>query len=309
MPAFSLIRPAAPAIIDRTKEKCRIMTEHLDAGVYAASPEDVAQRLNPPPRADGRDTITALIITCDSETTIRQCMESVAWCDEIIVVVDPRSTDATERIVREFTDRVFFNEFTSDGLQRNFAIPKASCEWILVVDSDEIITAELRDDIIKRLRDNSGFDAFSLLRIAYFLGKPIKRCGWGRESQLRLFRRDKGRYDTRRIHAGVHVNGPAGRIDSFMLHNTIRDLRGYLNRFNDFTSWSSADLWDKGRRSGTLAIVVRPIMRFIKLYFLKLGFLEGRRGLLLCGFAAFNVFSKYAKLWEIQQNAQKDARP
>jgi len=285
------------------------MTGHADAGAYAASPDDLAVRLNPPPRADGRDTVAALIIASNNEATIRQCMESVAWCDEIVVVIDPRSTDATERIVREFTGRVFFNEFTSDGVQRNFAIPKASCEWILVVDSDEIITPELRDDILQRLADGSGFNAFTMLRIAYFLGKPIKHCGWGRESQLRLFRRDKGRYDTRRIHAGVQVAGRIGKIDSFMLHNTIRDLRGYLNRFNDFTSWSAADLHDKRRRSGIVSITLRPIMRFIKLYFLKLGFLEGRRGLLLCGFAAFNVFTKYAKLWEIRQNAHKDARP
>jgi len=277
------------------------MTERADAAIYTVSPGDLAVRLNPPPQVDGRDTVATLIITSNSETTIRQCMESVAWCDEIIVVIDPRSTDATERIVREFTDRVFFNEFTSDGVQRNFAIPKASCEWILVVDSDEIITPELRDDILKRLERSPGFDAFSMLRIAYFLGKPIRHCGWGRERQLRLFRRDRGRYDTRRIHAAVQVPGKVGEIDSFMLHNTVRDLRGYLSRFNDFTSWSAADLHDKRRRADIASITLRPVMRFIKLYFLKLGFLEGRRGLLLCGFAAFNVFTKYAKLWEMQQ--------
>ena len=278
------------------------MMENLDAGTHTASPEDIAQRLNPPPRADARATVAALIICCNSEATIRDSMESVKWCDETIVVVDPRSADATERIAREYTGRIFFNEFTSDGLQRNFAIPKASCEWILVVDSDEVITPELSNDILDRLRDDRGCDAFRLRRIAFFLGKPIKRCGWGRENQLRLFRRDKGRYDHRRIHAGVQVSGRAGQINSFMLHHTIRDLKGYMARFNDFTSWSASDLWDKGKRPGVLAITTRPAMRFLKLYVLKLGFLEGWRGLLLSGFAAFNVFTKYAKLWEIQQN-------
>jgi len=284
------------------------MTDNQDTAIYEASREDVATRIDPPPKADGRATITALTITSNAETTIRDCMESVKWCDEILVVVDPRSSDATARIVREYTGRVFENEFTSDGVQRNFAIPKASCEWILVVDSDEVITPQLRDDILKRLKDTSGNDAFYLRRIAYFLGKPIKHCGWGRENQLRLFRRDKARYDERRIHAGVQVKGRTGQINAFMLHNTIRDLKGYLDRFNDFTSWTASDLWDKGRRTGIAAILTRPAARFIKMYFFKLGFLEGMRGLLLCGFAAFNVFTKYAKLWEIQHKMHREGR-
>ena len=294
------------------------MSQDSDEGFYLSAPEDVALRMNPPPSADGRETVCALVICCDNARTIRDTLESVKWCDEVLVVVDPRSADGTAGIVREYTSRVFENVFTSDGVQRNFAIPRASCEWVFVVDSDEIITPELRDDVLKRLRDSGGHDsghdsgghdAFYVRRIAFFLGKPIRYCGWGRENQLRLFRRDKGRYDHRRIHAGVQVRGSVGQIDSFMLHNTIRDLGGYLNRFNDFTSWTASDMRDKGRRTRLTDVLARPAFRFIKMYFLKLGFLEGMRGLLLCGFAAFNVFSKYAKLWEIQQNAQKDARP
>jgi len=277
-------------------------------GEYPSPPEDVAQRRNPPPSAEGRQTVTALVICCSNEATIRDCLDSVRWCDEILVVIDPRSTDATGGIVREYTGRVYENIFTSDGLQRNFAIPKASCEWVFVVDSDEIITPELRDDILARLRDSGGFDAFNVRRIAFFLGKPMRRCGWGREDQLRLFRRDKGRYDSRRIHAAVDVIGRVGHIRSVMLHNTVRDLTGYLARFNDFTTWTAADLRDKGRRATLCSLVLRPALRFMKLYLLKLGFLEGTRGLLLCGFAAFNVFAKYAKLWELRQARQGERK-
>ena len=277
------------------------MTNDSDMGTYPSAPEDVALRLDPPPQADGRETVSALIICCDNEDTIRACMESVKWCDEILVVIDPRSTDATREIVGEYTDRTFENEFTSDGLQRNFAIPRASCGWVLVVDSDEAVTPELRDDILQRLEDPRGFDAFNVRRIAYFLGKPIRYCGWGRENQLRLFRRDNGRYDSRRVHGSVQVRGAVGQINTLLLHDTIRSLRDYLDRSNDFTSWASADLDDRGKRATLGGLLVRPVIRFIKMYFLKLGFLEGMRGLLLCGFASFYVFTKYAKLWELQQ--------
>ena len=277
------------------------MTNDSDMGTYPSAPEDVALRLDPPPQAAGRETVSALIICCDNENTIRACMESVKWCDEILVVIDPRSTDATREIVGEYTDRIFENEFASDGLQRNFAIPRASCDWVLVADSDEAITPELRDDIVQSLGDPRDFDAFNVRSIAYFLGKPMRYCGWGRENQLRLFRRDNGRYDGRRIHAGVQVRGAVGQMNSFMLHNTIRDLKDYLGKANDFTSWASADLNDKGKRATLGGLLVRPVIRFIKMYFLKLGFLEGMRGLLLCGFASFYVFTKYAKLWELRQ--------
>ena len=93
-----------------------------------------------------------------------------------------------------------------------------------------------------------------------------------------------------------------------MHHNTVRDLHGYLNRFNDFTTWSAADLHDKGTRFTFPRLLLRPVVRFLKMYVIKLGFLEGRRGLMLCGFAAFNVFTKYAKLWEIEQQATDDRR-
>ncbi|NQT20137.1 MAG: glycosyltransferase family 2 protein [Planctomycetes bacterium] len=268
---------------------------------YPSASEDIALRLDPPPHARGRETITALTICCDNEETIRACMEGVKWCDEILVVIDPRSTDATRDIVREYTDRIFENEFTSDGLQRNLAIPRASCDWVLVVDSDEVITPELCDDILQKLKDPRGFDAFNVRRIAYFLGKAIRHCGWGRENQLRLFRRDKGRYDSRRIHAGVQVLGAVGQIDSFMLHNTTRNLADHLAKQNDFTSWASADLHDKGTRPTLSRLLLRPMAMFIKMYFLRLGFLEGMHGLLLCGFAASYVFAKYAKLWELRQ--------
>ena len=274
-----------------------------EAGTYPSAPEEIALRVDPPPKADGRETVTALTICRDNENTIRACMESVKWCDEILVVVDPRSVDSTREIVREYTDRVFEHEFTFYGAQRNFAIPRASCDWILVVDSDEAVTPQLRDDILEKLRKPEGYDAFNVRRIAYFLGKPMKRCGWGNEKQLRLFRRDKGRYDQRRVHENIHVRGPVGQIDGLLLHDTVRSLKYYFRRFNRFTSEAAADLKDKGKRATLSRLLLRPPVTFMKMYFIKLGFLEGIRGLLLCVLSSLYVFTKYAKLWELGQES------
>jgi len=277
------------------------------SGTYPSAPEDIALRLDPPPRAEGRETVTSLTLCGNHESTIRQCLEHLTWCDEILVVMDSRSSDGTREIVREYTDRIFEREFIAAGDQRNFAIPKASCDWVMAVDSDEIISPQLRDDILAKLKDPGGYDAFYVKRAVYFRGKPIKRCGWGNEKQLRLFRRDKARYDDRRAHAKARIKGPIGQINSFMYHDTIRDFSGYLERFNDFTSRTSADLWEKGKRATLPRLLLRPAARFMKMYVVRLGFLDGMRGLLMSVFSAFHVFTKYAKLWEIQ-NSRTDKR-
>lgn len=277
------------------------MTNDNDMGTYPSAPEDVALRLDPPPQAAGRETVSALIICCDNENTIRTCMESVKWCDEILVVIDPRSTDATREIIGEYTDRIFENEFIRPSAQMNLGIPRSSSDWVLILDSDEEATPELRDVILRKLKDPGGCDAFNVRRIAYFLGEPVRYCGWGREKRLRLFRRDKGRYDDRMAHADVIVKGKVGQINELILHHTIRSLREYFISFNRMTTAAAADLNAKGTRPTLSRVLIRPMIRFIKMYFLKLGFLDGMRGLLLCGFASFYVFAKYAKLWELRQ--------
>jgi len=283
------------------------MTEAQETGSYAASAADIADRLTPPPAPAGREAVTALVLAGTHEGIIRECLQSLAWCDELLVVIDTRSNDATRSIVEQFTDRIFDHEYASAGGQRNFGIPKASCQWVLAVDADEAVTPELRDAILKTLAE-PRHDAYYVMRAVTWQGRRFKYLGWGNEKQLRLFRRDRARYDERRVHAKAQIRGTIGLIPHYMTHRTVLSLKSHIDRANDFTSRMARDLHDKGRRTSALDIIFRPPIRFIKMYFLKLGFLEGMRGLIFSAFACFYVFQKYAKLWEMQQTSA-DAEP
>ena len=250
-----------------------------------------------------RSKITALIPAGNEEKNIAACLASVAWADEVFVV-NSFSADATVELARAAGARVVQHEYINSATQKNWAIPQASHEWILIVDCDERVTPELRDEILATLEaDGRGEaavrDGYRIGRLNHFLGRRVRYCGWQNDRCLRLFRRDKGRYQDRQVHADIEIEGGRiGLLRGKLLHYTFTSFAQYMRKFDQYTTWAAGD---RARRTPSVRwyhLTLRPAGRFLKQYVLKRGFLDGQAGLVICTLAAFSVFMKYAKLME-----------
>jgi len=246
-----------------------------------------------------RPRLTVIIPSFNEESTIRDCLESVRFADEILVV-DSFSTDATVAIAREAGARVLQHEYVYSARQKNWAIPQASHEWVLLVDSDERVTPELRDEILGLLESSPRHDGYWILRANHFLGRRIRHCGWGTDRVIRLFRRDRARYEDREVHAEIDLPEPLPILAHPLEHHSFRSFGQYWRKLELYSEWGAAQLYKEGRTAGMLEILGRPVTRFLKMYIVRLGFLDGLHGLVLSMLGAFTVYLKYARLWEMR---------
>ncbi|MBC8046092.1 MAG: glycosyltransferase family 2 protein, partial [Fimbriimonadaceae bacterium] len=242
-------------------------------------------------------TVTA-IITCRNEShNIEAALQSVGWCDEILVI-DAFSTDDTVEKAKKYTTKILQHEYLSPALQKNWAIPQASYAWILILDSDERITAELKNEIQNILQQEKiGFEAFWIYRKNYFLGKEIKYSGWQRDKVIRLFKRDICRYEEKQVHEEIVTKGAIGKLKNKMLHYTYKDIFHYLEKWDRYSTWGAQDAAKKNKRPTLFHFVIKPAFRFFKHYIIDLGFLDGIAGFIICSLAAVGVFMRYAKLY------------
>lgn len=253
-------------------------------------------------------TITVLTLIPNAGDRLPRCLESVRWADDVFCVVDPKTTDGSDAVARGFTDHVAVHEYVNAAAQRNWALPQISTEWTLVLDADEWVSPELAQRIQTIVKDPSSKNGYEILRHSYFFGKLIKHCGWHRDYNVRLFRTQQGRYLDKRVHSKVVVKGAMGRIDEVMYHDTYRNFEEYFATFQRFTSWGAQDAYERGKRARWSDLTLRPVMRFVKMYLIRRGFLDGYHGAVLCGLAAFSVFTKYAKLWNLEREAKENAK-
>jgi len=242
-------------------------------------------------------TLTVIVPTLDEEDNIRECLETVKWADDIFVV-DSFSTDRTLEIAREFTDHIVQHEYVNSAAQKNWAIPQAESDWVMVLDADERVPDALRARIQDILANGADCDGFHIKRMTTYFGRVIRHCGWHKDYLIRLWRGGKGRYEDREVHADMIIDGKMGRIDDPLMHHTYRTIPDYMERFDRYTTWSANDLYKRGKRGSWVNLFLRPLWRFFRMYILRLGFLDGKHGFVLCAFAAGTVFTKYAKLWE-----------
>ncbi len=248
------------------------------------------------------EPITAIVTTLNEERNIGDCLQSLAWADEILLV-DAGSGDRTLEIAGKFKARVLEHEYENAAAQKNWALTQAKHDWVLIVDADERLSAGLQDRLKAILAGEMRHCGYYVRRQNYFFGKRIRHCGWQRDYVLRLFDRRRGQYEKKRVHAGVVVEGKAGTIEEMLLHYTYRDFGEYFERFDRYTTWAAQDLFDEGKRAGFFNLFVRPVIRFCKQYFLHLGLLDGRAGLVLCMLSSYSVFTKYARLWQMRRSA------
>jgi glycosyltransferase involved in cell wall biosynthesis len=245
--------------------------------------------------------LTVLIPCKNERLNIKECIESVRGIADEILVADSGSTDGTLQIVRELGGcRIIAREYLNSANFKNWAIPQAQHEWVLVVDADERASPELAAEIRSVLSGPSKHDAYRMRRDNFFLGHPIRHCDWNTPQLTRLFRRDQGRYQERRVHADVALaGGSVGDLKGKLLHYTAWDLADFVAKQNRYSTWSAEDLHDRGKRHGLLVTLLRFPVRFFYLYVLRLGFLDGMAGLVVCSIMAHYAFLKSAKLWAL----------
>ena len=254
-------------------------------------------------------TLTVITLTLNEAHNIGPCLESVRWADEILVI-DSGSTDETVALARGYTQHIYTIAWEGYGAARNFALGKATGQWILWLDADERVTPELAGEIRQVLQeDPAGIDGYSIARRAYFLGRWIRHSGWYPGRVTRLFRRGKGSFSETRVHEQLHIEGTVVQTKYELLHLTDPDLAHYMLKFNRYTTLAAQDMAASGRQFTLWDVTVRPVFQFIKMYLLRGGILDGREGLFLAVLSSAYVFTKYAKLWELTKGRSHGERP
>lgn len=249
------------------------------------------------------EKISVTIIALNEQANIGDCLESVRWADEIIVS-DTGSTDATADICRQYGAKVYVDKWLGFGAQKNLCAARARNNWVLNIDADERVTPELKEEI-DRAAASGGGCGYYIARKNYFGARWIRHCGWYPDYNLRLYRKDAGRFSERQVHEAVSVNGPTGRLKSPMVHRTYKDVSDYLLRMQRYSTLAALEMVKEGRSAGILDLALRPPFTFFKMYVLKGGFLDGYPGIILSALYSCYTLSKYAKLWELRRGVCK----
>lgn len=242
--------------------------------------------------------LSVIIITKNEAGHIGRCLESVAWADEIIVF-DSGSSDDTVAICRRFTDKVFETDWPGFGMQKQRALDKAQGDWVLSVDADEVVTAELRQEI-ERAVASARFNGYEIPRLSDYCGRAIRHGGWWPDYVLRLFRRQAGRFTDAVVHERVTVTGEIGRLKSPLLHEAFVDLAEVLHKVDSYSTLGAEMLYRKGVRSSLSKAVMKAFWTFVRTYCIKASILDGRQGFMLAVSNAEGAYYKYLKLLELQ---------
>jgi glycosyltransferase involved in cell wall biosynthesis len=253
--------------------------------------------------------LSVVLITQDEEANLARTIESVMPLvgdgRGEIIVVDSGSTDRTLQIARASGAKIFSEPWKGFAGQKNSAMEKASGDWLLQLDADESLEPELAIEIDRTLSEKPSVDGFWIPRKNFFLGRWMQHGGFYPDPKLRLIRRGTGKFEEYGAHPTIKVNGPTGKFRHALIHNAYPTLRGYIDHMNSYSSSGAEVAFEKGKRGfNPLDIVVRPLLTFIYNYFFRLGFLDGREGLLLHLYHAAYVSWKYSKAWELARDEE-----
>ena len=251
------------------------------------------------PSGRGSSGVTAVIAAHNESANIEACIASVDWASQVIVVENDSIDDTVDR-ARGAGATVISPKFTTIGAQRNHAIGRVATPWVFVLDADERCTPELAAEITRVVATPGNHAAFRVPRRNFFLGKEIRHGGWGSDRPVRLFKREL-RYNASLVHEHVDVTAEVGALKNALLHYTYTSLDQYFEKFNRYSRWWAVQNHARGRRGSAAAVVFKPPARFISMYLLKGGFLDGAPGIVVACLAAASVMAKYARLWELSR--------
>ena len=246
--------------------------------------------------------LSVMVITYNEEENIRQCLESVKWADEVIVV-DSFSTDQTFQISKEYTDKIFQRAWEGFGPQKQFALEQTTLDWVLSIDADERVSTELKEEILSNW-NRLQRDAYDIPFHFYWLGKRLRFSGYGKERHVRLFRRQRARFEGL-IHEKLLIEGETGRLNNPIIHASYKNIEDYFNKFNLYSTLVARQKYETGKGISFQFQIVGCLWDFFHRYVLKLGLLDGMPGFLWAVFSSFHRLVKYAKLWEMERQRRE----
>jgi glycosyltransferase involved in cell wall biosynthesis len=243
--------------------------------------------------------LSAVLITQDAASQLPACLESLAFCDEVLVV-DSGSVDGTVELARKRGARVIESTWRGYGPQKQFAVEQAAHDWVLCIDADERVSGRLRESILECLGAPTR-GAYRFARCNRFLGRYLRHGEGYPDWSLRLFDRRRARWSEDAVHEKVVVEGEVGALAGDLLHDSAETLDGYLAKQNRYTSLAAVAAHDAGKRATAARLLLAPLLRFAKFYFFRLGFLDGLPGLVHILIGCGNSFAKYAKMLALQR--------
>lgn len=252
--------------------------------------------------------LTALVTCKNERPNIQRCLDSLASIADELLVADSGSTDGTLEYVRSRGDcRVVEREYVTAIDFKNWAIPQAVHEWVLVLDADERITPRLAGEIRRLLATSPPAEGYMIWRTNYLMGRPVRHTDWGRDAVLRLFRRDLGRYDGPSDHGNIHLStGKVAWLREPMDHYTTWSWAEYMKKFDRYTRVQAEQWYAAGKRPSYTRMLFSPPLRFLRDYLAYGGFLDGMAGLQIAWMCAFYSFMKQARLWELAEGRKRD---
>lgn len=249
--------------------------------------------------------ISAVIITYNEEERLAGALGSLKGLVKEVIVVDGRSQDSTVKVARKHGARVFERDWTSYSDQKNFGNQKASCPWILSLDSDERVSPDLRAEIKALLPVDPDCDGFSIPRLVFYLGRWIRHSGWYPDRRIRLFRKDKARWEGAYIHEKLAFEGRVQKLNGPIHHFTYRSIAEHVARLNTFSDLGAKKLYAGRKKCRRYHLLFLPGARFFRTYFLKRGFLDGFAGLVIAVLNGTAIFLRYAKLRAIWKKGER----
>ncbi|MBV6340278.1 glycosyltransferase family 2 protein [Candidatus Magnetobacterium casense] len=247
--------------------------------------------------------VSVVIVTKNEELNIAGALESACMAQEI-VIVDDYSTDRTVDICRAYNARVYQNHWQGFAQQKQLAIDHAQGPWVFLLDSDERVTPALVQELGQVLTE-AAYDGFYVPRKNFFLGKWIKHGGWWPDNTLRLFKKDKAHMHQRQVHEKVLLDGRTGNLRNPIEHYSYKDISDFIRRMDVYTALAAEEVVKAPVRSYAFAFTLKPLAMFLKMYAMRLGFLDGVRGFILAVLYAFYTFLKYLKAWEKESGGEK----
>jgi glycosyltransferase involved in cell wall biosynthesis len=247
--------------------------------------------------------ISSIIIARDEEENIRRCIESQLECiDEILIFVDDRTEDKTYEITKSYPGvKSSLIKWEGYAKTKQTALLSTSNNWVFWIDADEALTKELKVELLEFKKTVPQFNSWSLPRKANFLGKWIKHSGWYPGRVVRIFNKNTATFNFNAVHEHLLTTGESGELINDLEHYTDPTVSHYFVKFNNYTSLAAKDLIKKGKKFHFSDLFLRPAVIFIKMYFIKLGFMDGIQGFMLAAFSSAYVFTKYSKFWELSR--------
>lgn len=246
--------------------------------------------------------ISGLVITFNEEKNIEEVIKNLDFVDEIIII-DSYSTDKTIPIIEKYPHvKLVKNKFENFTYQRNLALSLASHPWILFIDADERITDSLRDEIIDTVKDPKADDAYGFFRKFMFQNKPLYFSGWQTDKNIRLFRKGKAEYIREKlVHEKLSISGSQNTLKNKLIHYSYTDYKSYKGKMVNYGKLKAKELFLKKIRPNAFHLYIKPAYKFLHSYFIRLGILDGKKGIIICYLNALSIYVRYPELKKLNK--------